>query len=122
MVSSIQSRVTNLPPSVQMSDSKTALSSASANVQEQSAVRLNVAANSQKMQQELRNSIDHLNRMMKDGGRNLSFSMDHALGQPVIVVRKDDTGEVIRQIPNETVVSVAHNIELLKGILLNRRT
>ena len=122
MVSSIQSRVTNLPPSVQMSDSKPALSSASANVQEQSAVRLNVAANSQKMQQDLQQSLEHLNRLMKDGGRNLSFAMDKALGHPVIVVRKEDTGEVIRQIPNEAVVSVAHNIELLKGILLNKRT
>jgi len=122
MVSSIQPRVTTPPPIAAMSDSKTALSSASANVQDQLAVRSNVAANGQKMQQDLQQSLEHLNRLMKDGGRNLSFAMDKALGQPVIVVRKDDTGEVIRQIPNEAVVSVAHNIELLKGILLNKRT
>jgi hypothetical protein len=36
-------------------------------------------------------------------------------------VRSTDTGEVIRQIPNETVVRVAHNIEKVKGLLLNAK-
>jgi uncharacterized FlaG/YvyC family protein len=43
------------------------------------------------------------------------------LGRPIVVVRKEDTGEVIRQIPNEVVVKVAHNIEALKGMLMNKK-
>ena len=122
MVSSIQPRVSTPPLSTAMSESKNVLHNASAALHDQEVVRSNVAANGQKMQQDLQQSLEHLNRLMKDGGRNLSFAMDKALGHPVIVVRKEDTGEVIRQIPNEAVVSVAHNIELLKGILLNKRT
>ena len=60
--------------------------------------------------------------MMRDGGRNLSFAIDPSRkGQPVVIVRKEDTGEVIRQIPNEVVVKVAHNIEALKGLLMNKK-
>ena len=36
-------------------------------------------------------------------------------------MRSADTGEVVRQIPNEVVVRVAHNIEKMKGLLLNAK-
>jgi len=74
-----------------------------------------------KMRSNLQDALTKINDMMIDGGRNLGFSIDPALSEPVIVVRKLDTGEVIRQIPNEVVVTVAHNIENLKGILLNQK-
>jgi len=74
-----------------------------------------------KMRSNLQDALTKINDMMIDGGRNLGFSIDPALSEPVIVVRKLDTGEVIRQIPNEVVVSVAHSIENLKGILLNQK-
>jgi len=37
----------------------------------------------------------------------------------VITVRSKHTGEVVRQIPSETVLKVAHSIEDMKGLLLN---
>jgi len=74
-----------------------------------------------KMRSNLQDALTKINDMMIDGGRNLGFSIDPALSEPVIVVRKLDTGEVIRQIPNEVVVSLAHSIENLKGILLNQK-
>ena len=64
---------------------------------------------------------DHLNQVMRDGGRNIGFSIDHSLNGPVITVRKDDTGEVIRQIPNAAAINVAHSIDALKGLLLNAK-
>jgi flagellar protein FlaG len=45
--------------------------------------------------------------------------MDEALGRPVVTVRNTESGEVVRQIPNEVVVKVAHNIEAFKGLLHN---
>jgi uncharacterized FlaG/YvyC family protein len=36
-------------------------------------------------------------------------------------VRSSETGEVIRQIPNEVAVRLAHNIEKVKGLLLNAK-
>jgi uncharacterized FlaG/YvyC family protein len=41
------------------------------------------------------------------------------LNGPIIQVRRAETGEVIRQIPNEVVVRVAHNLEKLQGLLFS---
>jgi flagellar protein FlaG len=84
-------------------------------------VRPEIKVDLDKMRSNLQDALTKINDMMVDGGRNLGFSIDPALSQPVIIVRKLDTGEVIRQIPNEVVVSIAHNIENLKGVLLNRK-
>ena len=58
---------------------------------------------------------------MRDGGRNITFSMDEDRGTPIILVKKQDTGEVIRQIPNEVVIKVGHSLDAIKGILLNKQ-
>jgi flagellar protein FlaG len=79
-----------------------------------------VPVDMERMKQNLEATIGRLNEQMRDGGRNVTFAMDEALGRPIVVVRKEDTGEVIRQIPNEVVVRVAHNIEALKGLLMNK--
>jgi uncharacterized FlaG/YvyC family protein len=55
--------------------------------------------------------------MMKDSGRNLNIGVDKALGGPVVTVRNSESGEVVRQIPNEVVVQMAHSIEAFKGWL-----
>jgi flagellar protein FlaG len=80
-----------------------------------------IQVNVEQMKKNLDQAIAQLNDNMRDGGRNLAFAMDETLGQPIIVVKKEDTGEVIRQIPNEVVIKVAHNIEKLKGLLFNSR-
>jgi len=59
---------------------------------------------------------------MRDGGRDISFQMDPSIkGQPVIIVRKEDTSEVIRQIPSPEDLKVAHSIDDLKGLLMNKQ-
>jgi len=73
------------------------------------------------MQKNLSQSIDRLNQMMIKSGRNLSFSIDPSLEIPIITVKNDATGEVVRQIPTQAVVQVAHNFDALKGILLNAK-
>lgn len=73
----------------------------------------------QKLQEDLKSSLEKINQVMRDGGRNLSFQMDQSVDGPIISVRNSDTGEVIRQFPNEAVVRVAHNIDALKGVLYN---
>jgi uncharacterized FlaG/YvyC family protein len=49
----------------------------------------------------------------------IGFSVDNALETPVVTVRSTVTGEVVRQIPNEAAVRMAHNIESIKGLLIN---
>ena len=66
-------------------------------------------------------AIARMNERMQDGGRGLAFKVDPSLNLPVVTVTNQDTGEVIRQIPSEVVVKVAHNIEALKGMLMNKK-
>ncbi len=83
--------------------------------------KMDIKVDPAEMLKKLTHSINQLNEMMRDGGRNLSFSVDQALHTPIITVRNQDTGEVIRQIPNEVVVKVAHSFEAMKGLLLNAK-
>ena len=80
-----------------------------------------IKVNVEEMKKNLDQAIGQLNDNMRDGGRNLAFAMDESLGRPIIVVKKEDTGEVIRQIPNEVVIKVAHSLDKLKGLLFNTR-
>ena len=73
----------------------------------------------EQMRQNLEQTISQLNQTLKDGGRGISFQMDSALNGPIVTVMNDSTGEVIRQLPNAAVVSVAHNMQQLKGLLHN---
>ena len=70
----------------------------------------------------LQDAVGLLNQQMASTNRGLGFRIDEAVGGPVVTVRSADTGEVVRQIPNEVVVRVAHNIEKMKGLLLNAKS
>ena len=72
-----------------------------------------------KLREDLRAAIDLLNSQASKSKLGLGFSMDEALGRPVVTVRNTESGEVVRQIPNEVVVKIAHNIESFKGLLHN---
>ena len=82
--------------------------------------KADIKVDTEQMRQNLQQAINHLNEMMKDGGRGLNFTMDNTLSQPIVYVKNSETGEVVRQIPNEVVVRVAHSIEELKGLLHNK--
>ena len=69
------------------------------------------------MQRRLESAVLELNAQMAKTGRSLGFSYDEAAGQSVIRVINKDTGAVLRQMPGDAVLSVAHSIESLKGIL-----
>ena len=81
-----------------------------------------IRVNTEQKQQDIKAAVSSLNDHMRDGGRGLNFSMDKIVGGPVVTVSNKDTGEVIRQIPNETAVQMAHSLEQLKGFLLNAKT
>jgi len=73
------------------------------------------------MRQTVQEAVTMLNRQMTANNRGLGFHVDEAVGGPVVTVRSAETGEVVRQIPNETVVSLAHNIERMKGLLFSAK-
>jgi flagellar protein FlaG len=57
---------------------------------------------------------------MQSKGRDLSFSLDERIDRTIITVKNLQTGEVVRQIPTEEVVRMAHSIEDMKGVLFNK--
>jgi flagellar protein FlaG len=73
------------------------------------------------MQQTLQSAIRMLNDQVSTKAQGLGFSYDHAIKNPVIVVRNTHTGEVVRQIPSEDVLRIAHKLDALKGILFNEK-
>jgi flagellar protein FlaG len=83
-------------------------------------VKAPIKVDTETMRKNLEEAITRINEMVKDGGRGLNFSLDERLGRPIVMVRNLKSGEVIRQIPTEVVVRVAHSIEDLKGMLHNK--
>ena len=71
------------------------------------------------MRKKLQEAIEQLNAEMKRSNQELRFSMDNVLDMPVVTVRNSTTGDVVRQIPNETTIRVAHNVDKLKGVLFS---
>jgi flagellar protein FlaG len=49
--------------------------------------------------------------MARDSGRQLEFRVDEASDRMVIVVRDQNTGELIRQIPDATALRIAQRLE-----------
>jgi flagellar protein FlaG len=81
-----------------------------------------VKVNLEQVHQNVQDAIGRLNDMLVQNQRGLSFAMDPSTKAPVITVTSSTTGEVIRQIPNQAVLDVAHNIDAIKGLLFNSIT
>lgn len=128
MVTAIQSNV----PRIEPSDSRPAGAGTSAekavppkestqptNPIVQSTARAQAKLDTETMRKNLQEAIARINDIVRDGGRGLNFTLDEKLGRPIVMVRNLESGEVIRQIPTEVLVKVAHSIEDLKGLLHN---
>ena len=85
------------------------------------AIKVEPLVDPKQMRENLREAIEKLNDQVERNGRGLNFSVDDRLNRPIITVRSTATGEVVRTIPNEVVIKVAHNIEDIKGLLMDQR-
>lgn len=81
--------------------------------------RAELSVNPEETRRNLQDAIQRINDQMQSQRQNLNFHMDESTNRFVITVRNTQSGEVIRQIPDEVVLKVAHNIEQLKGVLHN---
>ena len=68
----------------------------------------------------LSSAINMLNEQMTSTKRGLGFSFDSAKNSAVIKVTDLNSGNVVRQIPTEDVLKMAHHIDAMKGILYNK--
>ena len=82
--------------------------------------RVDLGFRAEEMRKNLQEAVTRLNEQMQSKGRDLSFSMDERIDRTIITVKNLQTGEVVRQIPTEEVVRMAHSIEDMKGVLFNK--
>ena len=75
----------------------------------------------QQRKRDLSEAIEKINSRMRADGRALSFSLDETADRMVITVKNSETGRVVRQIPDETLLRVAHRLEDIKGLLQDER-
>ena len=110
---------TSVVPSGPASAEPEQAESAVAKVKLQAPEKVDLGFSAKEMRENIQEAIDRLNQQLKANGRDLSFQMDEEINRPIITVRNIETGEVVRQIPSEEIVRMAHSIEEGKGLLFN---
>jgi flagellar protein FlaG len=107
------------PPA--LSSAQTRAVPAVAPVEKAPAAKVEPLVDPDQMRANLEAAIEKLNEQVERNGRGLNFAIDEKLNRPIITVRNTATGEVVRTIPNEVVIKVAHNIEDIKGLLMDHK-
>ena len=72
-------------------------------------------------QDRLKEAVQDLNELVRDGGRGLQFAVDDSLGRPIVTVTNEESGEVVRQIPGEVVLRLARRLFTQQGNLFDKR-
>ena len=75
----------------------------------------------QESRRTLEEATEQLNQQMRRNSRDLSFSVDDVANKVVLTV-KNKEGEVVRQIPNEVALRVAHNLDNVKGLMQDEKS
>ena len=73
------------------------------------------------MEKSLKDAVKLLNDQMSSKLQGLGFSYDDSTKTPVVTVRNLESGQVIRQIPSDDLIRLAHRLDALKGILYNAK-
>ena len=80
-----------------------------------------VRVQSEAARRDLQQAMERLNEQAKKSNYDLNFSLDKATQQVVVKVRNASSGEIIRQIPDDTVLHLARHLEDLKGLLHDKK-
>ena len=72
-------------------------------------------------EEKVRAAVKEINNELEKLQSELGFSVDKVANDVVITVKRKESGEIVRQIPSETVLKLAHNFEKLKGVLLDEK-
>jgi flagellar protein FlaG len=69
--------------------------------------------------EQVQRAAQQIEAFMRSMNRYLEFRVDQGSGRTVVTVHDKNTGEVIRQIPTEEVLHLAHNLGAKAGTLLS---
>lgn len=70
-------------------------------------------------QGKLKAAVQEIEKFVQSVKRNLEFSIDEASGKVVVKVIASDSGEVVRQIPNEEVLKLANSLNDASSLLFS---
>lgn len=70
---------------------------------------------------EVKSAVAEIEKFLKETRRNLEFSTDEESGKIVVKVIASDSGELIRQIPSEEALRIAHSLSDVKSILFDAK-
>jgi len=71
---------------------------------------------------DVKKAIHELNRFLESQSRDLSFSYDKIANKNVVRLFNSNTGEMVRQFPDELIIAASHNLDRMIGILFNEKT
>ena len=70
---------------------------------------------------QLKAAVQEIEKFVQSVKRNLEFSIDEASGKVVVKVIASDSGEVVRQIPNEEVLKLANSLNDASSLLFSAK-
>lgn len=80
------------------------------------------SAESRPLPEQLQKAVSTINQAMHQANQGLEFSFDADTNMSIVKIVDTGTGEVIRQIPSEEVVAIAHAIDQFQqGLLLRAK-
>lgn len=79
------------------------------------------AATSMPAPEQVKQSVDHMNRLMQSLNNDLRFSVDEDTGIQLVTVMDTQTHDIIRQIPSKEVVAIAKALDSLQGLLIRQK-
>jgi flagellar protein FlaG len=82
---------------------------------------VDIPFDAQKSRQNVKEAVTILNEQMSSNSRGIGFTVNDSGNTPIVTVRNTQTGEVVRQIPNEVVIKLAQGLETSKGSLHNKQ-
>jgi len=116
-------------PARPVSDSAPNVVANRSNVHAQSSVPLELpkaavkpAAEQQPSAEQVKSAVDNANKVLKQAGNNIEFSIDTDTNKTVVKLVESGTGELIRQYPTKEMLAIAHAIDQLQhGAFLKQK-
>jgi flagellar protein FlaG len=71
--------------------------------------------------EKVKNAVKDIEKFLASSRRNLEFSTDEESGRIVVKVIASETGELIRQLPSEEALKIAHSLSDVNSLLFNAK-
>ncbi|WP_407691964.1 flagellar protein FlaG [Pseudomonas tructae] len=71
--------------------------------------------------EKVKSAVKEIEKFLASSRRNLEFSTDEESGRIVVKVIASETGELIRQLPSEEALKIAHSLSDVNSLLFNAK-